>query len=305
MSAGAQPPSEEGIDELFNTVINFMRGESSGEVAGVFRLAVGTTALVNSVLLFVARNRYYGKDGLLLWSEAKSFPENGYTLLTLAPTNDDYLTALFVALIAANVLYLVGFFARAASLLMGAILVSLHHRNPYVLNGGDNLLLQYLWLGALLPLDARYSLRKHLGWIKDAPTWVFGQRLLQLLICYIYLYAFGAKAQQAVWLRGEAMLDVLASPMLARFPVHLGSHLISALASYATLAFESLFPLLIFHKKATTPLILIGVAFHVGIEATLKIPLFSAMMLASYVLFYSDDEVREMLGRLRAALFPR
>lgn len=53
---------------------------------------------------------------------------------------------------------MVGYHTRISSVLAWIMLVSLHNRNPYLLNAGDDMLRLFVFWGMFLPLGARYSI---------------------------------------------------------------------------------------------------------------------------------------------------
>lgn len=299
------------LSSLLAQLLDFFRGTTNGSAAGLFRIVLGVLSFDNALLLLPNADRYYGPAGTLPWNVVTKFPENRYTLFRFFGEEPDFPRTFLLVLAALSLLYALGVLSRVLSVVCFLMLGTLHHRNPYVINGGDNLMLQLFWLGAFLPLDARFSLTAALrcrfgaGTTDSARYSVVGQRLVMVLVFYIYLYAFGAKMQHRVWWTGEAMIDVLASPMLARFPFVLDFFPLSALMSYGTLVFEGTFPVLVLHPKTRRFTLLAGVAFHLGIDLTLKIPLFSAMMLTSYLAFLEDREVEGALAWVTRFFRPR
>jgi len=129
--------------------------------------------------------------------------------------------ALFVLTAAVALALLVGYRTRLAAALTWYLLLSLYLRNPYVLNGGDGLLILSLLFGAFLPLGERWSVdalrdvdpRQH---VAGAATGAF---LLQLVV--IYVANAGFKLQGNAWTSGRAVRYVLA---LEQFSVRLGPH---------------------------------------------------------------------------------
>ncbi len=287
----------EGRSELSGVlaqILDFFRGTTNGASAGAFRIVLGLLSFDNALLLLPNAERYYGPTGTLPWSVVTKFPENRFTIFRFFGESPDFPRTFLLVLATLSLLYALGIFSRFLSGLCFLVLGTLHHRNPDVIIGGDNLILQRFWLGAFFPLDARYSvsaLLRRSKSIEERNYSVVGQRLVMVLVFYIYLYAFGAKMQHRVWWTGGAMIDVLASPMLARYPFVLDFYPLSVLMSYGTLIFEGTFPVLALHQKTRKWVLLAGVAFHAGIDLTLKIPLFSAMMLTSYLAFLEDAEV--------------
>ena len=113
---------------------------------------------------------------------------------------------------------LVGYRTRLAVLSSWLLLVSLHARNPLVLNGGDSLLRRLLFWGVFLPLGARWSLDALAGRTRRSrvPTGgmqgrVVGVAAAGLLIQVVLVYATNAgfKLGSGRWLSGDALAYVL------------------------------------------------------------------------------------------------
>ena len=94
------------------------------------------------------------------------------------------------------------------------------------------------------------------------------------------------------WLSGIALRDVLSSPVFSEWPHYYDYFPIIVFLTWMTLLFEMAFPLLVWFKKLRPWMILWGIAFHVGIDALMVIPVFSAIMIVSYAVFLTDDEVK-------------
>jgi hypothetical protein len=92
---------------------------------------------------------------------------------------------------------------------------------------------------------------------------------------------------------------VLSSPVLSEWPMQLEPALLVAVLTWSALVFELAFPMLIWDRRFRPYALAAGTLFHLGIELTLTIPMFSAVMLVSYVSFLSDDEAERALAFLR------
>jgi len=87
----------------------------------------------------------------------------------------------------------VGFFTRAATLVSWLLLVSLHHRQPLVLTGGDGILALLLFWSLFLPLAARWSLdARRAPALAPAPTLVRSAASAALLVQVLLVYLFAA-----------------------------------------------------------------------------------------------------------------
>ncbi len=193
---------------------------------------------------------------------------------------------------------LLGLFTRAATVATFLQLVSLHHRNPWVDDGGDAVLRALLfWLsfadcGARFSLDVRLGRRPRSDRIPAAPIW-----LLQAQIASIYLAAAAAKTG-IVWREGTALHEILSAGDWARGwgPWLADQPRLCRLLTRASWVIEGSFaPLVLLGARwpiARAPALVGGVLLHLGIFATMRIGIFSQVMPLSYLAFMPAWQVR-------------
>ncbi len=144
-------------------------------------------------------------------------------------------------------------------------------------------------------------------WSVDA--WLFGgpdrvrlasawpQRLMQLLVCHVYLGAAVTK-----WRLHFATGDTLAYSLVddrwagGWFGLDAGSWLAAdtrllVLASFATVAFEFAFPLLVWFRRTRRPMLLAAVLFHLGMAGFLSLRVFTPLMLVGLVAFVRERDL--------------
>ncbi len=196
---------------------------------------------------------------------------------------------------------LLGFYPRIATLVVAYLHLSFQFRNPFILNSGDRLFMIIAALAAFMPLGHRFSidalLRARRGRAPPEAT-VWGQRLVGMQIAYVYLNSAVAKLSNPRWQNGMALRDVLSSPVFAEYPHYVDSRAVIYFVTYMTLALELAFPVLVWWKRYRPWMLLWGIAFHAGIDATMIIPIFSSMMIVSYAAYLSDDETKWLLGKI-------
>jgi hypothetical protein len=295
----AQEPS------LTREIVRFWSAPTFGFSAALFRIVFGALSLWTALGVALNGRRYFSEQGLIPWHVVSGFPWANWSLFALAPQSGALLAALCAALVIASCGLLLGVAPRLCSAVVFAVHVSLHHRNPYVFNSGDRLFLMLAGLGMFLPLGRVGSLTSRFRRAQSAPAArppasVWSQRLIQLQICHLYWFSCLAKLKHEGWQRGLAMREVLASPPFAEWPMQVDGWL-SALLTWSTLLFELGFPIAVWIPKLRRWALALGVVFHLGIEISMKIPMFSAIMIVSYALFLKDDEARRVLQVLRLA----
>lgn len=208
--------------------------------------------------------------------------------------------------------------ATAGTLLLHA---SLYARNPYLLNGGDGLLVLALFLGVFLPLGERWSVdavragrrgvsrRERAGsgpvgpaarrpWIADLAT---ATVLLQLVVVYSANALF--KLRSEAWMSGQAVryaleleqFSVLLGPSLTSYPgllvalnwLWIGLLWVAALLVLAT-------------GRLRTAVVGAFVAAHLGMLVTMRLGFFPLVVVA-ILLLYLPRPVWDRFERLVAS----
>ncbi|WP_224269591.1 HTTM domain-containing protein [Haloprofundus salinisoli] len=184
---------------------------------------------------------------------------------------------------------LLGYHTRVALLLSFLLLVSLHARNPGVLNGGDSVLRRLLFWGLFLPLGDRWSLDA-LGRTNAPRERVATLASAALLVQVVLVYAVNAafKLRGDLWLDGVAVRYVLS---LQQFTILFGD----TLAQFPTLlhAFDLLWLglvlasplLLVLTGRLRTLLVLAFAGMHLGMLLTMRIGLFPLISLTALLVF--------------------
>ncbi|MFC4551589.1 HTTM domain-containing protein, partial [Halorussus sp. GCM10023401] len=209
--------------------------------------------------------------------------------------------ALFLIAAAFALALLVGYRTTPVAVASWVLLVSLHARNPVVLNAGDSILRRLLFWGLFLPLGHRWSIdalrrggvRGNASDRRDADS---GPRvasaasaalLFQVVIIYAVNAAFKLRVGRS-WESGEAIryvfsldrLTVLLGDYLAQYPTLLGfadrvwlgllvtSVLLVVLTGRARAAFASLF-----------------VGMHLGMALTMRLGIFPLVSAAALLAF--------------------
>jgi len=131
------------------------------------------------------------------------------------------------------------------------------------------------------------------------------QRLIQVQVCIVYLYAAFHKLNIA-YLSGKVLEHYLSetSLVLALFPEPFLSRLQDFMynpqtlivLSVLTVVFELGLPITLWFRKTRPLAILLGIGFHLSIAFSMDIFVFSLAMMASYLLFLDPET---LIARLR------
>ncbi len=196
---------------------------------------------------------------------------------------------LFLAAAVAAVALALGYRTRLATAVSLLFLVSLHLRNPLVLNAGDALLRRLLFWGLFLPLGGRWSLdalRRDADPPRRVASVASAALLLQVVVVYTVNAAFKLRGDR--WTSGEAMRYVFS---LDQLTVRLGD----LLAGYPALleAFDWLWLALICGSvllvlltgRARTAFAGLFAAMHLGMALTMRLGLFPLVSVAALLPF--------------------
>jgi hypothetical protein len=283
---------------------SWLNEERDTHVLGLARVAF---ALL--LLLFTAR----------LWHELMRFGYFGDSfhlpLLpeTCVPSQPVY-TALLAIQTAGCVLSLVGLLARPALLIASlcGLYILLCDRLQYHNNRYELLLVALLV--ALTPCDRSFLL---LGEARagTAPRW--GARMVAAQLSIVYLASSLGKLADADWRSGVVLLPRLArgQPVLehlvpASWAAILAAPWFALVASLLAISSELFLALGLWFGRTRVLCLWLGLMFHVGIEISARVELFSYTMICGYLMFVTPEQrerslswnARSRAGKLLGAL---
>jgi hypothetical protein len=283
----------------------FFLTPTTGEAISAFRIALGILVLYY-LLVSVSWNldRYYGERGVLPYADYLTTDASRFTLLAIGPS-EALLHAVWAGTVAAAALFTLGLFTRVAAVVTYIGLVSFYNRNPWLMNAGDHLVVILVFLCIVAPAGLRFSVD---SWLRNRrarrlgrtlpPTPVYGVAIIRLLVCFVYLSSFVHKMSNSSWRKGEAVTRILDSTRFASGMVDFDSFpIFERLATWGTLLVEGIF-LLALLKRWRPWILIAGIGLHISIELFMKIPMFTAVMLISYIALLDDSEVRWLLRPL-------
>lgn len=283
-----------------------LRSLAALRVALGFMIAVD---LLNRARAFTA---HYTDAGVLPTAVLTGELDRDWQLSLHLLGNEWLVAALFVVAGVAGLMLMVGLWTRVATVVSWVLLVSLHTRNPWVLQGGDDLLRLLVFWGMFLPLGARWSLDAiRAGDRGERPPLIVNMATVALVAQVVFVYAFAtlSKLGHRVW--WPEGMGVYYALNVEQFTTRLGlvllgfPGLLKAL-TYATLILQGLVPVLLLlplwreRIRALLPLVMIGL--HVGFALTMHLGLFSWITCAMWLAFFPPATwawLGERLPRLR------
>lgn len=229
---------------------------------------------------------HYTDDGVLpreLLMEGGLLDTSAFSF-AFANGEPHFVALLFGATVLAALSLLLGYRTRLSTVVVWVLLMSIHWRNPLLLNGGDTLLRLLLFWGMFLPLGAYWSVDR----LREAtpagrPAMLFfslGTVGLFMQIAFVYVFTAILKTGDEWRSDGSALyyalhLDQLVTPFgafLSQFPT-----LLKAM-TFGTLGLEALGPLLLFIPFFIGPLrtmvVLAFMSLHYGIWMSMELGLF-------------------------------
>jgi hypothetical protein len=275
--------------------------------AGVFRLFLGVTLVVYYAALSPHWERYFAADGMLSLDVAAPDRARYFSLFYWA---DGVLPARafwWVGVVAA-VCFALGLLTRLSTVVLFLMHSSMMFRNGLIGLGDDIVFRLLLFLGIFAPLNRSLAID---GWLRRQPAGteerpaVWAVRLMQINIALVYVISVPHKLAEDEWRDGTAIYWTLVNDAWSRWPwpqLFYGStgELLSAAATFGTIAAQAAFPLLVWFRRPR-PYVLLAVAFlHLSIGILLESVLFfSLAMVCSFWLFVPGETTRRWDERLR------
>ena len=219
--------------------------------------------------------------------------------------NTDYLPVLyfvFALWVLSTFLFMIGWKTRWMGFAVWFLTMCFAYRNYYTLNAGDDIMQMGLFLllfgrtGNAVSVDAWLARRAG----NPLPVLIFAWpvRLIQIQMCMLYMTTglckvFGTydgtleSLWESEWWDGTAVYYTLNSAAMARWSLAEFSvpFWITAAATYVSLWWEVLFPLLMLHRWTRYPALVFGVLFHVGIFIAVDVGMFSFYTLSYYAVW--------------------
>nr|WP_249361372.1 HTTM domain-containing protein [Haloterrigena sp. H1] len=255
----------------------------------MFRIALGLLLLTDLALRSRNLEAFYTDSGVLPRAALFSDYSNVYSLHAISGELWAIALLFVVAAVFAAAMT-IGYRTRLATVCSWLLLLSLHARNPMVLNGGDTLLRVLLFWAMFLPLSERWAVDARRT---DEPrATVSNVATMALLLQVTVMYVVNAihKSRGEMWFNGEAVVYVfsldyqftfLLGDVLAGYPELL------RVMTYVWAALLLSSPLLI--GLTGRPRAALATAFagmHLGMLVTMRIGIFPLVVVTALVPFY-------------------
>lgn len=308
-------------EPFLKSVDRYWFDQGSPVTLGIYRILLGTLAFINLVMIGASWESWYGEKGFIpawlgqLWLRPTvMLSDSGPAVPRIGLLNgitDPHITQPFFLLVTlAAITTALGLWTRVSSLILAIGLVSLDHRNAAILHGGDTMLrVMSLYIaispsGSACSLDRLIAIWKGRATAVPTPISLWPQRLISYNVALLYFTTVWLKWGGTLWKDGTATWYPARLAEFYRFPVPpiVNEMPMVKVSTYGTLLVEFALATFVFFRPLRGYVVFLGVLMHMYIEYSMNIPLFSYLMITSYVCFYEGEEFVALGKRLGARL---
>ncbi|WP_193308474.1 HTTM domain-containing protein [Halorubrum halophilum] len=265
---------------------------------GAFRIALALVLLWDLLVYRLPGvSAFYTDGGVLPRSTlAEAFPLLEAVSIHALSGSAWAQTGLLALAACAAVCLLVGYRTRLATVVSLILLASLYARNPYVINGGNTVLVVVLFVSLSLPLDARWSLGagRRSGETDradddaDPRRCSVGTAVTLLTLVSIYTVNAVAKYRSDAWMSGGAVAQIFQlSEFVVRFGPFVAEHaaILETVNWLWTALLSASVLLVVATGRLRTGVVLAFVSAHLGMAATMRLGVFPFVMISILLLF--------------------
>jgi hypothetical protein len=249
---------------------------------------------------------FYTDNGVLpRWALLEQFISRHSISLYTIGGEAWFVATLFILAGLFAVCLFVGYRTRLMTILSWIMLVSLHVRNPMVLDAGDGLLRNLLFWSMFLPLGARFSIDALIGRHKPSPNRFLSAAGIALMVQLCVMYALAALYKSdPIWRDGYGIfyalqIDQFATPLghwLLQFPTMLRA------MSFSVWHLELIGPFLLlmptWNARVRIAVVLAFWSLHIGMGSTLELGHFPYICAAMWAAFLPAPVWDSVLARL-------
>lgn len=277
----------------------------------LFRIVYGALVLYWCYLHSSDLLTVFGEHGVVSTATMKQLVGHyAYSLFFYFPS-DQFVVTCYWIMVVAGIAVMLGIFTRFSAIVLFILWMTFENRYVILSPGHDQLLRLFaLYIavsgaGRLFSIDRLFELRRCPLFSPLVAAWP--RHLMQLQVAALYWHTFWSKMQGVTWQNGTAVYYATRIPEIFRLPLpYVFDHLWTCqLFTYLTLAIEfSMFSLIWF--PALRPWVLLSaVGLHLGMDASLNIPLFQWTMLTAFICFWEPASCERVMNRLMSTKFPR
>jgi hypothetical protein len=256
-----------------------------------FRIGVGALILIDLFQRYADLTAFYTDKGVLPRSLLTiGQPGNWQWSFHAWSGTAEFQTALFVLAAIAGLSLMVGYRTTLASLVSWLFLISIHTRNPLVINAGDTYIALLAFWGIFLPLGRVWSLDARRNPLPtESQIYSLSTVALCLQVVFLYFSTAVLKCQSESWQSGDAIAISLSKDYL----ITSSGRAFASQAPYlkwltwGTLLFEFVGGIALLVTKGWTRLAVIGtfIVFHLGLAICFSIGFFPYICIVALFAF--------------------
>ena len=278
----------------------------------LFRISLGIIIITDLINRLPDLEAHYSDSGVFPRSLLLFLQTSDYRTWSIYLNSGEvtFVFIVFVLNILSALLLIIGYRTKWFTICCWILSVSLHNRNPLLLNGGDSELRILLFWSIFLPLGGFYSFDKALNSSKK----ILPKKLLSgatvaltLQICSIYWFS-GLLKSDPVWTtEGSAVYYAL---NLDHYTTEFGRFLLNfpsllTVFTFATLWFELLGPFLLFipwrNYFFRGCAIVLFILLHIGFGLSLRISMFPYISAVGWLVFIPSEFWNTISHRLESS----
>lgn len=229
-------------------------------------------------LLFSTESMVYKNDAILPFWQWPAF--------LLFKSTSSLMPIVFLGLTFVTAVYILftGERMRVAFFILWFGILNINNNVYPTLSGGDYLFQHLLFFCVFLSNSKPKANPLHTS--LDNAIHNTGMIALRVQLCMVYFLAGYAKILDSDWIGGNAIGDSLAVHDYSAPLFYSASGTMTLVLSYIVIAYQLLFPVLIWIKTIKKSYLLIGVLQHLFIAFAMGLPSFGFIMIIAYSVFY-------------------
>ncbi|MEC2491183.1 HTTM domain-containing protein [Bacillus cereus] len=297
------------FSEKFNGFLKSFSNEQHLIGASLVRIGFGIHILYFYVLQIFQKDFLWGANGVYPWEVfSQDIKIDNFSIYSLS-NSPVYFNIIFFTGILIGVLYLIGYKTRFIGILNFIWIWSLYERNPYALDGGNNILIICLFYLLFVNTIAYFSYdamksnnvakEKNNRYLALLHNFGVLACIVQLMVLYFASGLF--KVQGKMWVHGTALYYVTqvkeySLPSIA--PLIYENPIIFTVGTYATVIFQLAFPFLIWNKRTKWLMAICSIMFHIMIAVLMGLVAFGLAMITIDLILFDDKSYIKLKDKL-------
>ncbi|PTX60798.1 putative DCC family thiol-disulfide oxidoreductase YuxK [Melghirimyces profundicolus] len=273
------------------------------------RIGLGAGVLFHLLYHYSERHLLWGGEGL--WPTAKFLEgseERGIWTLFHISESPWFFEGVYHLGILATLMFILGFKTRLATILTFLTVWSLYYRNPFVTNGGDNILriqlfyLMFAQAGARFSLDRVFRKNKKPGRAEPCLSILHNAAVVAVILQLLFMYFTSGiyKVMGSMWQEGTAVYYAMRVqdyvwPGVSEWIWSSEARIV--FLTYSSVLFQVAFPFLLLNRYTKYLAVAGAFAFHTGVGLMMNLALFSWYMISCEWILLTDRDYRRLARR--------